>query len=251
MSQPFRTVAKGLRWVFTGAWLTPGVIVAAVCLLCCAAGVPGLSGLGAFLAVGLTLLGLAGVATFVSPVGRLMCLATPEDAPVARTRIRLAVIFESCSVLSGISGIVVAIADLIPTEFEIVGVGFSLVTGVIARLFFLLYARSLAEHIGATDEATTAKTIFHAALGLIVSGVLSAGGFTIADAVPSAKDPGPMRAVLFTLAACLMCLAVMCLMYFGVGYYLLFSTLWQKVQAFADTQPGEEDNAGTGSPEAA
>jgi hypothetical protein len=246
MSQPFRTVSKGLRWVFVGCWLTPGIIVASLCLLCVAGGCLGQTGQSLFLGIGLGLVALAAVTTFVAPVGRLMCLATPPYAPVARTRIRLAVIFEACSILSGLSGILITIADLIPGTFLGAGLLFTLLTGAVARLFFLLFARSLAEHIGATDEAVTAKTIFHAAVGLIVSGVLSVGGFAVAGAVPSGQDPAVLRPVVFTLAACLMCLSVMCLMCLGVGYFLLFSTLWRKVRAFADTveDEGERDTEG-------
>jgi hypothetical protein len=99
---------------------------------------------------------LAVIGMVVATVGRMWCLETPAEWPIARSRIRLAVILDGCGLLSGLLNAGVAYAArigsiTIPLEVLWSVFGFSLILLVAGRVFFHAYLRSLAKALGKSN----------------------------------------------------------------------------------------------------
>lgn len=92
------------------------------------------------------------VGTLVTFSGQLRCLDTPAELPVARSRIRLAVILEGCGLLSGVVNLGVAAvysgSRTVPLEVLWASFVFSLVLLVAGRVFFLAYLLAVARAAG-------------------------------------------------------------------------------------------------------
>jgi hypothetical protein len=103
--------------------------------------------------------------------GRVCCLDTPPEMPVARVRIRPALLLEACGLLSGLvnAGVgcaVVAGAITMPVEVFQAVFGFAAVLCVAGRAFFVAYTFALARAV----ELRPAPRPSLAAVMLIVTG---------------------------------------------------------------------------------
>jgi hypothetical protein len=100
---------------------------------------------------------LAVIGIVVATIGRMWCLETPAEWPIARSRIRLAVILDVCGLLSGLVNVGVAYAAntgsiTMPPEVLWSVFGFSLILLVAGRVFFVAYVRSLARALGKSTK---------------------------------------------------------------------------------------------------
>jgi hypothetical protein len=90
---------------------------------------------------------LAGIGLVGGFVGRCLCLRVPAVVVGALARVRLAVVFELCSLLSFGVFFVLRIWLRLPPIFEATPMLFSLLTAYIARIQFLRFTHTLAEHV--------------------------------------------------------------------------------------------------------
>lgn len=108
--------------------------------------------------------GLCGLGLVVGFVGRCLCLPVPAAAGSAPARIGLTVIFEACSLLSAAALIGVAFLPLppLPSYIPLTWTLFIGLTAYIARMQFLRFARSLAEHLNPSlvPEAKAVRRLY-------------------------------------------------------------------------------------------
>jgi hypothetical protein len=95
-------------------------------------------------------IGLGALGLLTGFVGRCLCLTVPPAVTSAPARIRMAVIFEACSLLSGTAllGLTLLLARPLPSLVAVTWTLFTGVTVYLARMQFLRFARTLAEHVG-------------------------------------------------------------------------------------------------------
>jgi hypothetical protein len=130
----------------------------------------------------LALLGLGSLAGWIGGfVGRCRCLATPEEWPVARTRIRLAVLLEACGWLSGLANVAVAFLigfGVLPLPVITVGVtvGLSVLMLAFGRVMFLRFARAVADRI---DDEPLAREAARSLVLFVTVVACWAGGFAL------------------------------------------------------------------------
>jgi hypothetical protein len=133
----------------------------------------------------LTLIALGTVAGMLTGfVGRCRCLATPEEWPAARTRIRMAVLLEACGWLSGLANFAAAwgiATRWIPLPMIAAGVtaGLSVLMLVLGRVMFLRFARAVADALGHEPLARQAARSLVLFVTLVACGVI---GFALLQA---------------------------------------------------------------------
>lgn len=94
------------------------------------------------------------VGVLVGFIGRPFCLRTPPELPIARARIRLAVLLEACGLTTAVMFIPFAFmlrwaTGVFPNEVVAYPVfAFSFVLFIAGRVFFLTYTTALAEAVG-------------------------------------------------------------------------------------------------------
>lgn len=115
-------------------------------------------------------------------IGRLFCLRTPPELPVARARIRLAVLLEGCGLLTAVvTGVVAAVANgagPIRLAYEVLYAVLVFAVGLFAagRAFFYTYSVAVAKavdmklvhrpSVAALVVIVTGSTVFAAAYSL-------------------------------------------------------------------------------------
>jgi hypothetical protein len=94
-----------------------------------------------------------GTGLLVGSIGRVLCLCTPPELPVARARIRLAVLLEGCGLLTAVvnGGVIAATIAVnvnhIPYEVRYAVLLFAGVLFAAGRAFFYPYSLALAKAV--------------------------------------------------------------------------------------------------------
>ncbi len=117
-SPDLQRVSRGLALVHWGVRLIAGAVVTAAALFVVITLVSfgsGAGGLGSVIALALLMFLISfpiGTGILLGAIGRVLCLRTPPELPIARARIRLAVILEGCGLLTAVvTGVVAAVAN--------------------------------------------------------------------------------------------------------------------------------------------
>lgn len=182
MSADLMRVSKGLKLIFRGLMLfllavvLGSVAMIGVGLLMETQGPMG----GLPLLIVMAVFGTAAVAgNVVGLIGRVYCLATPDEARRAKSRITLSTLFEACWLFSGVVTIVdYSGTNLFPPEVRLVAAGFSNLMQLAAAVLFLLFAKSFAlfvrsrsladDAVSALYPIITAFTLYLFGMGVIV-----------------------------------------------------------------------------------
>lgn len=174
MNTAFHAVARGLRLVRTGSHL---LITAALLLV--AIRLELLSALGNFipylplLAFPAVVVGGLGTAF----TGRLFCLRVPRAVNGARANILLSVALDWCGLASGVAWFVEQMfLGLLPDWASLAGGGFSLLTALAARVYFVSFTRRLAEFLDCHLEELETRFVFRLTLA-VPMGALAGAGF--------------------------------------------------------------------------
>jgi hypothetical protein len=229
LSHPFHAVARGLSAARTGFWLAlVAAFVAAVALLISELPhVPRLVALGTAL-----VLGAGGLV--VGFVGRCRSLAVPDDWHSARTRLRLAVLFEGCSLLSVIAnfGVGVGVAVTAPRWMSIpaAAMGLSILLFLLGRVMFLRFARALSEGLGDAALARRAAACLMLFVTFVVSGV---SGFA-AWVAGNWHNPSRTADLAYAVGGGLVCVAVV----FGLIWVLLYLSLLGRLRVAVHRSAG-------------
>lgn len=212
-----RSVASGFKLVYTGLMLKVLAvvigIVGAVVLVGGAVNagpgaVGGLVGGALVLIFGVAALGLAGTA--VEIVGRIKCLAVPEEVPSARPLILAAV---SLQIISFLIQLLALINDLagpfVPPNVQLSLNGVYTIFWIASEVVFLLFIKAVATFVRRRDLAATASSILALAVVMIVLYVISlvlvfmsvarAGGGGMVPAAGGGAVAGILGLVLFVL----------------------------------------------------
>lgn len=137
--------------------------------------------------IGCALLVAAGL--IVGTVGRCLCLATPPGATAARAWIRLTVVFDVCSLLSGAAqGVNAAGVNLLPPPVVTVGIWFAVVAALTCRFTLIQYARSLATFTGDRGCAEDAKKLIQRIVGGLIAGMVGVFLIPISEALGKGQE---------------------------------------------------------------
>lgn len=202
MSADLLKVSKGLKLVY---W---GLVVVII------AGVLGFLGGQAAGRIGETpLLVVRGIAevigfvgTIIGLVGRYYCLSTPPKARTAKSRITLSFVFAACAAVGSLVSSVGTFAHLPLLPSLLVG-GVGSLLGIAGVIFFLLFAKALAEFIRRKQLADDAEGVLMLVYGILGCHVISLGvSVVIITIATGARDAGGFAiagcfGMLFSLAA--------------------------------------------------
>lgn len=185
VTSPYRKVLAGLRLSSVGLWLVALSVVLITSLALYSSLHIHRDGVHYFAVAAMARnieyggLGLIAVGLLLGFVGRCLCLPVPPAAGTAPARIGLAVIFEACSLLSAAAFVGVVYLLPLPSVVSLTWCLFSWLTAYLARVKFLQFARSLAEHLdpALVPEAKAVQRLYlYVPGGFILSyGVAAAG----------------------------------------------------------------------------
>jgi hypothetical protein len=181
-------VSLGLTLVHWGSRLVAGAVVAACAGVILAAVTDARHHTFGFelllFAVAVLASCAVGIGTLAGFNGRVGCLETPPELPVACVRIRLAVVLEGCGWLSGVVNLGIAWATAvgsITVPWEVIHAVFGLffVLFLAGRVFFFAYLRALARCVDYARSAgsplpaimvvVTAATMVATSVGLLLT----------------------------------------------------------------------------------
>lgn len=231
MTQSWQTVRLGLRLILVGAQTIGWSLAAAFAVGC--GGTALLSAFEAQPAAGWYALGLLFIATIMacaigrllSAIGRWVCMATPPEAAKARARIRLTVIFETCSLLSGtVTVILIATGTLLPSEVGMLGVGFCLLSAVLSRVLFFAFVLAVSEDVQGRTTTDDAKKVFRISLFTLGAAVLGPVLLAIGNQIRG-DDTTILAYSIFGVGGCLFCTAAVFVLYLFVGHFILITDL--------------------------
>jgi hypothetical protein len=172
-------VSTGFKLVYYGLVLIVlAVVVGMVGAFALGAGAAaGGGGRGAVAAaggLGLLVGGMAVTGSVVGLIGRFMCLAVPDRAGGAKSKIVVSVALEVVSLLISLANLADDLGgNFLPAEFKMVGSGGGLICSIIAAILFLLFARDLALYIRRSklaDDAMSVLRLWVAAVGCYIAG---------------------------------------------------------------------------------
>lgn len=171
-------VSTGFKLVYYGLMLIVlAVVVALIGGFVLGAGAAGgVRGAAAgFAGLGLLVGGMAVTGSVVGLIGRFMCLAVPDRAGGAKSKIVVSVALEVVSLLISLANVLDDLGgNFLPAEFKVVGTGGGLVCSIIAAILFLLFARDLALYVRRrrlADDAMSVLRLWVAAVGCYIAGL--------------------------------------------------------------------------------
>jgi hypothetical protein len=250
MTASWRTVSTGLRLVILGAQVVGWTLASAFTLGCGAAAV--LRGLDVQEGVEwvwpvlvFTGLGVMVIGRLLCTVGRVLCLATPPEATQARSRIRLAVIFEVCSLLSGVACIVVALLWWsIPGELAVIGFAFWVLTAILGRVCFFWFAQAAGECVTARTATEDARRLVRVSIFTILSIVVGSLLLGVGNSI-RADDPTVqgMCVVVAVVGCGLLCLAAMFSLFLFASHFILVADLRRVLANYSPPPPPDDPDA--------
>lgn len=240
-------MGTGLRLMQFGAQLIGWALASAFAIGCGGAAVVSGLELGQFAGwvvsgLFITALGTAAVGRLLCAAGRWVCLASPPEAPAARARIRLVVVLETCGILSGITTLGLACSGIpIPSELGLAGFGLSVLSIVLARVFFFHFVQAVAEGIPTDTTATSARRLFRislVAIGAVVVGVML---FPLGSSIP-AEEAIRQRVCgcFYAVGGLSVSLALFLGLYLLAGHFMLLADLRREVADY--TPPPADDD---------
>lgn len=188
--QDLSEVGRGLAIVQWGFRLVAGAVWLVAVLIVLVATIEARGGQSWVILIGLIPLGASAVGlsaplgVLVGFIGRVRCLETPPELPIARTRVRLAALLEGCGWLSGVVNCGVAWATAVrsisvPWEVVHAVFGLSFVLFLAGRVISFAYLLALARSVDATPPAdsplltlmvvVTASTMVFSSVGLLLT----------------------------------------------------------------------------------
>lgn len=247
MTPSWRTVRFGLRLILIGAQTIGWSLAAAFAIGC--GGMALLLALKGddfigwvILVLFYTTLGTGILGRLLCAVGRWICLATPPEATKARARIRLTVIFETCSLLSGAATVGLAVSGILPApQFALIGVCFWLLTTVVGRVYFFAFEWAVTEATQARASTDDARSFFRISLFTLGVTVLGVGLMAVANLVVG-DDTAIMMlsSVLVAGGAVFLFVAAGCALYLFFAHFVLITDLRRHLGSY-QPQPSEED----------
>jgi hypothetical protein len=185
MSEALRKVSTGFKLVYYGLVLVVlavivGIVGLAVLVGAAVGGAGGQAGgqAAAGGVIGLMLLvgGLAVIGSIVGLVGRVHCLAIPDEAGSAKPMIVTSVVLEVISLLSSVVNTADNVGgNFIPFQVKTVAGGLGMIFSVVAAILFLLFIRSAAEYVRRPRLADTAMSVLWlwvATIGCYIAGIV-------------------------------------------------------------------------------
>ena len=176
MSADLLKVSKGLKLVYWGLMIVVvGVVISLLGVIAGIAfgGVVAAQG-GGGAAPGILIRVVSGVASVVvfagyvvGLIGRFLCLSTPEKARVAKSRVTLSIVFTVCALVGSLVGNVDNWVSLMPPVLRMINGGFNYLMQIAGIIFFLLFAKALAEFIRQMQLADDADEILKLVYGLL------------------------------------------------------------------------------------
>lgn len=251
MTASWRTVSSGLRLVQVGAQVVAWAVGAVFAVGCGGTAVYQAADGNEIVRWAVVALLFAALTAIVigrllCTVGRWVCLATPAEAPKARSRICLTVIFETCGLLSGAATIALVFAGLpLPDELGMIGSGFWLLTSVIGRVCFFWFAQAVGETVGARTVTADANRLFLTALFTLAAAVFGPLLFGVGAAVAVTNGGLEALRAVFCVTGCgLILMAVVLGMFLFASHFILLAELRRVLAAYtpapADDDPDRE-----------
>lgn len=122
------------------------------------------------------------IGILVGSIGRVLCLRTPPELPIARARIRLAVLLEGCGLMTAavnggvIAATILANSNNIPYEVRYAVLWFAVVLFVAGRAFFYAFSVALAK---AVDMKLVHRSSVAALVVIVTGSMVSFAGLLL------------------------------------------------------------------------
>jgi hypothetical protein len=251
MTPSWRTVGTGLRLVQVGARVIGWALAATVAFGCglfsalYSNSVPpavGYGVLGLFLAA----FAVAAGGRVTCAVGRWKCLAVPPEAATARARIWLAVILETCGLLSaGATLLLIVLYNCrvpLPVEVCWTAMGFSALAFVVARVCYFHFALSVAVSVNARTDADSSRfyRVSWVAMSTLAGGVLLTA---LSFGVPGGEVFEQLRGVLGFSGSFLLVGTVALLMFLFAHHSVLVAELRRLLVTYTPPPPDDDPDA--------
>ena len=179
MRDQFKKVSLGFRLVYIGILIVVLGVIGGMVGMCFGLGVigagGGAGGIGLIVLVVISMMLCVFAGSITGLVGRFFCLATPEEAGVAKVMIIVSVILEVIAIMASLGGGFVRLAGTLGPAADVMISGCQGLFSFASPIFFLLFTRSLAEYVDRRDLAQSAMTVLWlwvAAVGTYVFGLV-------------------------------------------------------------------------------
>jgi hypothetical protein len=179
MRDQFKKVSLGFRLVYIGILVVILGIIGGLSGMCFGLGLVGAGGgaggVGVLVLVVIAMMLCVLAGSITGLVGRIFCLATPEEAGVAKVMIIVSVILEVVAIVASLGGGFVRLAGALGPAADVMISGCQGLFSFASPIFFLLFTRSLADYVNRRDLAQSAMTVLWlwvAAVGTYVFGLI-------------------------------------------------------------------------------
>lgn len=245
MTPDWQPVSRGLRLILTGAktvgWSIFGLVAVFVLGFCLLIRAEGNDAEVVVLTLFFAALASIAIGRLLCTVGRYLCLRTPEDAPAARATIRLAVILETCGLLTWASAFAILFTPLSGPELVLSGYGFALLCNAFGRVFFFRYLHLLGLQVQSHSLIDEARRFLRFSISAIVLAVLGIGLLIMGNSSRGADEFGRAVQTLTCIGGglCLFVTASL-LLYLTLCYFFLISEAQRIVAHYKPSIPDDD-----------
>jgi hypothetical protein len=243
MTPDWQPVSRGLRLILTGAktvgWSIFGLVVVCgfgFCLMLASRDAWPIFVIPLLSALGFIILG-----RLLCTVGRYFCLRTPEDAPAARASIRLAVILETCGLLTWASTFAIPFTPLSGPELVLSGYGFALLCNAFGRVFFFRYLHLLGLQVQSHSLIDEARRFLRFSISAIVLAAVGIGFLIMGNSSRGADEFGRAVQTLTCIGGGLcLCVTFSLLLYLLLVYFYVISEAQRIVAHYKPSIPDDD-----------